>query len=80
MLSYHLTRISGSDGWGLKKEGDKLPTLVFGGNVPKKIALRKSVKFIERLGKPVSLKIHKADGRIQEERTYPRSADPKTRG
>ena len=25
---------------------------------------------------PSSLKIHKTDGRIQEERTYPRSTDP----
>jgi hypothetical protein len=25
---------------------------------------------------PSSLKIHKVDGRIQEERTYPRSTDP----
>ena len=25
---------------------------------------------------PSSLKIHKVDGRIQEERTYPRSSDP----
>ncbi len=26
---------------------------------------------------PVSLRIHKQDGKIQEERTYPRAADPK---
>lgn len=26
---------------------------------------------------PVSLRIHKRDGTFQEERTYPRSADPK---
>ena len=26
---------------------------------------------------PVSVKIHKENGRIQEERTYPRSADPR---
>ena len=26
---------------------------------------------------PVSLRIHKQDGKIQEERTYPRKADPK---
>ncbi|HXR02234.1 MAG TPA: DUF2188 domain-containing protein, partial [Pseudomonas sp.] len=28
-------------------------------------------------GKTASLKIHKEDGTIQEERTYPRSADPR---
>jgi hypothetical protein len=27
-------------------------------------------------GKTASLKIHKADGIVQEERTYPRNADP----
>ena len=27
----------------------------------------------------VTVKIHKLDGKIQEERTYPRSADPKRR-
>jgi hypothetical protein len=27
-------------------------------------------------GKTASLKIHKTDGSIQEERTYPRKADP----
>lgn len=32
-------------------------------------------------GKTVSLKIHKEDGTIQEERTFPRAADPrKTKG
>ena len=29
--------------------------------------------------KPTSVRIHKANGQIQEERTYPRSADPKQR-
>ncbi|WP_080393289.1 DUF2188 domain-containing protein [Pseudomonas syringae] len=33
-----------------------------------------SVEFLD--GKTASLKIHKEDGTIQEERTYPRSADP----
>jgi hypothetical protein len=28
--------------------------------------------------RPVSLRIHGRDGRIQEERTYPRSADPRS--
>jgi hypothetical protein len=31
-----------------------------------------------RSGKePTSVRIHKADGKLQEERTYPRKADPK---
>lgn len=28
-------------------------------------------------GKTASVKIHKADGTLEEERTYPRSADPR---
>lgn len=28
-------------------------------------------------GKTASVKIHKADGSIEEERTYPRAADPR---
>ena len=30
-----------------------------------------------KLGKPVTLKIKRPDGRIRDERTYPRSSDPK---
>jgi len=41
--------------------------------------LQMTATFLE--GKTASVKIHKKDGTIQEERTYPRSADPhQTRG
>jgi hypothetical protein len=40
-----------------------------------------AVKAVARVAKadpvPVSVKSHKADGKFQEERTYPRSADPR---
>jgi hypothetical protein len=36
--------------------------------------LQVTATFLE--GKTASVKIHKKDGTIQEERTYPRSADP----
>jgi hypothetical protein len=39
-----------------------------------------AVQAVAQLGRqspePVTVKIHKENGRIQEERTYPRSADP----
>ena len=38
--------------------------------------LRQDVK----TGKCFSLRIYKKNGRVQEERTYPRSADPKSKG
>jgi hypothetical protein len=40
-----------------------------------KVVARAPVK--ARSAGPTTVKIHKEDGRIQEERTYPRSADPK---
>ena len=40
-------------------------------------ALRKTAAAARRDPEPVTLKIHKAGGPIQEERTYPRSADPR---
>ncbi|MGA8937742.1 MAG: DUF2188 domain-containing protein [Acidobacteriaceae bacterium] len=42
----------------------------------KKDAVRKTAEIAKADPKPVSVKIHKLNGRFQEERTYPRSADP----
>jgi hypothetical protein len=39
-------------------------------------AVRKTAKVARRDPEAVTVKIHKVNGRIQEERTYPRSADP----
>lgn len=44
----------------------------------KKAAVKKTAAVARKARKPTSVRIHKANGRIQEERTYPRSADPKT--
>lgn len=41
-------------------------------------AVRKTAVLARSDPNPVSVKIHNVDGKIQEERTYPRSADPKT--
>lgn len=40
-------------------------------------AVEKTAKVARRDPEAVTVKIHKVNGRIQEERTYPRSADPR---
>lgn len=70
MNNYHITKID--TGWELKKEGAT--------RASKKASTKADItavaaEFLD--GKTASLKIHKEDGEIQEERTYPRSADPK---
>jgi hypothetical protein len=39
-------------------------------------AIKNTAKVAKADPAPVSVKIHKEDGKIQEERTYPSSADP----
>lgn len=41
-------------------------------------AIQNAAAAARRSTDPVSVKIHKLDGQIQEERTYPRSADPRS--
>ncbi len=43
----------------------------------KETAIRNTAKVAKKDPQPVSVKIHKVDGKFQEERTYPRSADPR---
>ncbi|MCW2672294.1 MAG: hypothetical protein JWP14_883 [Frankiales bacterium] len=40
-------------------------------------AVRDTARVAKAEPQPVSVRIHKLDGKIQEERTYPRSADPR---
>lgn len=70
MDSYHLNPTS--DGWELKKAGADRASRRAATKQELVSALR---EFFE--GKTASVKIHKADGSIEEERTYPRSADPR---
>lgn len=70
MDTYHLTPTA--DGWELKKTGAERAT--------KRSATKAAL--VAQLGelfasKTTSVKIHKADGTLEEERTYPRSADPR---
>ena len=43
----------------------------------KKESAKQTAAVARKAKKPTSVRIHKANGQIQEERTYPRSADPK---
>lgn len=75
MKNYHLTKEN--DQWKLKQEGSKRSSAVY---KTKTEGLESAPDFVRGHGGG-SLKIHKENGRIQEERTYPKSADPrKTRG
>ncbi|MEN5107259.1 DUF2188 domain-containing protein [Pseudomonas sp. TWI672] len=70
MDNYHLSPTS--DGWELKKAGAE--------RASKRAATKQELvgalaDFFD--GKTASVKIHRADGTIEEERTYPRSADPR---
>lgn len=71
MDNYHITK--DGDHWKLKKEGAS--------RASKTASTKKEIIALTRefmSDKTASVKIHKEDGTIQEERTYPRSADPKS--
>jgi len=72
MDNYHLTH--NGDDWALKREGAKRATEVFS-DATKQEAIRQAAGRLADSG--ASLKIHLKEGGFQEERTYPRSADPK---
>ncbi|MBU2492377.1 MAG: DUF2188 domain-containing protein [Bacteroidetes bacterium] len=74
MRRFHLTPVF--QFWLLKEEGDKTSYKVFKTN--KKTAIKKCAEELNHLGSGVSLIIHKKDGKFQEERTYPRKADPRS--
>lgn len=66
----------------LTKKGNEWVAKTRGGEVmaraPKKVdAVRKTARAAQRDNQPVSVRIHNLNGRIQEERTYPRKADPR---
>ncbi|MDQ3047101.1 MAG: DUF2188 domain-containing protein [Bacteroidota bacterium] len=69
METYHLVTSKG--GWLLEKEGEKRGIKFF---ATKREAMEFSTKYVKEKGG--SLKVHKEDGRFEEERTYPRNSDP----
>ena len=70
MDNYHITPTE--NGWAFKKQGAERASKTATTKVE---IIKLATEFLD--GKTASLKIHKEDGTIQEERTYPRSADPK---
>lgn len=69
MDNYHIT--SHDSQWNLTKEGAARATLT----KPTKAEVVQAMQEF-MVGKTASVKIHGADGKFEEERTYPRSADP----
>jgi hypothetical protein len=69
MDNYHISPTE--TGWELKKEGATRASKTAS---TKDEILNLATEYLD--GKTASLKIHKADGVLQEERTYPRRADP----
>jgi hypothetical protein len=62
------------DGWAGVSGGRTVPNTKAS---TKAETVKKVVAGAKKSTQPVSVRIHKADGKIQEERTYPRSADPR---
>lgn len=62
------------DNWKLHKQGGERASKVFEG-MTKEEAVRATSDFMQ--DHPGSVRIHKMDGTYEEERTYPRSADPR---
>ncbi|MDK7587469.1 DUF2188 domain-containing protein [Alcaligenes faecalis subsp. phenolicus] len=74
MDNYHITK--DGDKWKLTKQGSGRASKV--AETKQEILKATSDYMKDKVG---SVKIHKTNGQIQEERTYPRAADPKkTRG
>lgn len=75
MDNYHVTKRPGgllTTGWRFFKAGSSQDIAVA---ETKAVVLVKAVEYMNQ--HPGSLKIHREDGTIEEERTYPRSADPR---
>ena len=74
---YSVEPRSSKAGWKVKQEGGKTVT-----KTPTKAeAVQTASKVARKDKKKASVVIRKANGRIQEERTYPRGSDPrKTKG
>jgi hypothetical protein len=70
MDNYHITKTDKF--WALTKEGAQRASKTAS---TKAEITALAVEFLQ--SKTASLKIHKEDGTIQEERTFPRSADPR---
>ena len=64
----------GRNGWTAKTKNGR----AFATGRTKAALVKKAAAKARRSTRPMSLRIRGRNGRIQEERTYPRSADPKS--
>lgn len=70
MDNYHV--VADAKGWKMHRQGDSKALL----SAPTKTQLLDQLPgYME--GREGSVKIHTTDGQIEDERTYPRSADPR---
>lgn len=69
---YSVEKRSSKPGWKVKQQGDKVVS-----KAKTKSAAVKDATQVARKDKRASVVIRKTNGRIQEERTYPRSSDPR---
>ena len=73
MSRYSLSQDAKTKRWVLKNDGTGQPVKSFAS----KAAATKGGVLARAVGKTGTVKIKKRDGKIQEERTYPRAADPR---
>ncbi len=67
---YSVQKRSSKDGWKVKKQGGKTLS-----KTPTKAEAVQTATKVARKDKSASVVIRKANGRIQEERTYPRGTN-----
>ncbi len=68
--NYHVTKTT--NGWQVKREKTNIPVAI---GKTKSEVVKKAIALAKK-DTSSSLKIHLANGRFQEERTYPRKSDP----
>ena len=71
MKNYHVTK--DGDAWKMKAEGGQRSSIV----TETKEQMYDAVRKYSETNPDISVKYHKVDGTIQEERTFPRSSDPR---
>ena len=69
---YNITKDKDGDQWKFAKVGNQRASMTAG---TKAEIIKKVQKYM--VGKIGTVKIHKENGQIQEERTYPRKHDPR---
>lgn len=79
MKTLHLRKCKGEPGWEIADFSVKKGAQILW-SANKKVLLRIMVGYFKGVATkadPLSLRIHGTDGKFKEERTYPKSADPK---